>query len=463
MLVAACLLVILTNQRPAQAAFVNGRFMLPQLTYKVILVPPGELKARPDNPRVHSQKQLKAIMSSMRRFGVTHPILIDDKMQIIAGHGRVQAALELGLDAIPTLALHHLSKAELKAFMIADNRTAELASWDRALLAESFADIELLDNDFDLSLTGFEIEEIDLLSDYRSTKNPQPELEIPPVPDDPVSRVGDVWIIGEPHVLLCEDAPKFASYDTLLGGERADMVITDPPWNCPIEGHVSGLGKNKHAEFVMASGEMTRQEFCRFLADSMSAIERVTRSGSLHYYFCDWRIVGDVLSTGEGAYNQLINMAVWAKSNAGMGSFMRSQHELVAIFKKGKRGHINNVNLGVDGRHRSNVWSFAGANSFGHGRDEALAMHPTSKPVAMIAEAIKDASHRGDLVLDPFGGSGTTLIACHETSRRARLIELDPHYVDVIIARAARHGLKAALVDGQTFEQVRASRESADV
>lgn len=436
-----------------------GHPVTTQLDYKVQLRSPGELKARPDNPRVHGRRQLQAIMASMRRFGITHPVLINSKDQIVAGHGRVQAALELGLDPIPTICLHHLTRAELKAFMIADNRTAELATWDRALLAENFADIELLDEEFDLTTTGFAAEEIDLLTDYRSTKKPKAEAEVPPLADTAVSRLGDMWLIDNRHRVLCADATIPASYVELLGDDRVDMVITDPPWNCPIQGHVSGLGKNKHREFVAASGEMTSEEFGRFLAAFMSACEGVSRSGSLQYIFCDWRIVNQVLTLGGGIYNQLVNLAVWTKSNAGMGSFMRSQHELVAVFKKGRRAHVNNVNLGVDGRHRSNVWSFPGANSFGRDRDQALAMHPTVKPVLMIAEAIKDASHPDDLILDPFGGSGTTLIACRDTSRRARLMELDPLYVDVIVKRASREGMEVTLAStGQTFDQVRSDR-----
>lgn len=433
--------------------------MSEQPDYKIQLRSPRDLRARPDNPRLHSRKQLAAIMSSIRRFGVTHPVLIDAHDQIVAGHGRVQAALELSLDVIPTICLQHLTKVELKAFMIADNRTAELATWDRELLAQGFADIEMLDEEFDLSVTGFDLEEIDLVADYRSTKKPRAEADVPAPADRAVSRVGDLWIIDDRHRLLCQDATLAVSYTALLGKERVDMVVTDPPWNCPIQGHVSGLGKNQHREFVAASGEMTPAEFRRFLSSFMSEAERVSRSGSLHYIFSDWRVLGDLLATGDGIYQQLINLAVWAKTNAGMGSFMRSQHELVAIFKKGRRSHINNVNLGVDGRHRSNLWTFAGANSFGRDRDETLAMHPTVKPVLMIAEAIKDASHRDDLILDPFGGSGTTLIACRDTGRRARLMELDPLYVDVIIARAGREGMRAVLqTTGQTFDELREER-----
>ena len=445
-------------------ASVKRYAMTMPLTYKVVLRSPSELKARPDNPRLHDRKQLRALMASMTRFGVTHPILIDADDWIVAGHGRVQAALALSLASIPTICLQHLTKAELKALMIADNRTAELASWDRTLLAQGFADIELLDGDLDLTVTGFNLEEIELLADCQTPQASKDEPNIPAVGERAVSQIGDLWVIGDDHRVLCGDSTTSASYAALLGKDRADLVITDPPWNCPIQGHVSGLGKNKHREFVAASGEMTKEEFRRFLSAFMTAAERVSRSGALHYIFCDWRILLDVLSIGEGTFHQLVNLAVWAKTNAGMGSFMRSQHELVTIFKKGRRTHINNVNLGADGRHRSNVWNYAGANSFGNGRDEALAMHPTVKPVIMIAEAIKDASHRNDIVLDPFGGSGTTLIACRDTGRQARVIELDPLYVDVIIARAALQGMSAVLeTTGQTFDEIRQERGIHDV
>ena len=410
------------------------------LTYKIIIRLIADLKEREGNPRLHNRKQLKAISASIGRFGITNPILVDQHGVIVAGHGRVRAARELGITEVPTLCLSHLTPAELNAYVIADNRTAELATWDRELLAESIASIEKLDPSFDISITGFECEEIDLLRDYRSGKKAAKEVEIPRPSTLAISRVGDIWEIDGRHQVLCADATDPASYALLLPGERVDLMISDPPWNCPINGHVSRGGR--HREFVAAAGELTREEFARFLSAFMVAAVRHSRSGSVHYIFTDWRILQDLLTIGEGHYDQLLNLAVWVKSNAGLGSFLRSQHELVAIFKKGKRSPINNVNLGASGRHRTNVWQHPGANTFGPDRDEALAMHPTVKPTAMIAEAIKETSHKNDLVLDPFGGSGTTLIACQQTERRARIMELDPLYVDVIIKRAEREGMK---------------------
>ena len=433
------------------------------LDYKIRLRAPKELRDRPGNPRSHSRKQKRAIANSINRFGFTSPVLIDAQDMIIAGHARAEVARELGLASVPTICLSHLTMAELNAYVIADNRTAELATWDKELLSLSMTSIRDLDPTFDISITGFSLGEIELLDDVKASKAVKDE----PIPDRQeraISQLGDLWEIGGVHRLLCGDATDRASYEVVLGSEgKADLMITDPPFNCRIAGNVSGLGKTRHGEFVMASGEMSPAEFRRFLAAFMSFAGEWTRSGSVHYVFCDWRIVRDVIDVGESIYDEMLNIAVWNKTNAGMGSFLRSQHELVAIFRKGSRSHANNVKLGANGRNRSNVWTYAGANSFGASRDSDLADHPTVKPKAMIADAIMDTSDRGDVVLDPFGGSGTTLLACNSIARRARLIELDPRYVDVILRRSAAQGLASKLVGcGRSFEQVSADRAEGD-
>lgn len=435
-------------------------------TSKIIMRSPVELVARPDNPRTHSKKQMKSIIDSIRRFGFTNPVLIDADSCIVAGHARVDAARQLGLVEVPTISLAHLSKAELKAYVITDNRTAELAGWDRELLALNFIDIELLDPNFDLTLTGFDDIEIDMIRDASDTKKPpvEPAIVEPARDAPPVSQLGDLWLIGEDHRLLCGDACKRETYTKLLGADRADLVFTDPPYNVPISGHVSGLGKVKHREFVAASGEMSRSAFQLFMGDFMRELARASRSGSVHYICMDWRHIADLLAVGEGIYDQLLNLVVWSKTNGGMGSFYRSQHELIAVFKHGRRAHLNNVTLGSNGRHRTNVWSYAGANSFGAQRDEDLKLHPTVKPMEMVADAIRDASQPRDIILDPFGGSGTTLLAAQETGRRARLVELDLLYVDVIIRRAALAGLSAMHAEtGETFEAVAERRRQASV
>lgn len=428
------------------------------LNYKVVLRDPGELKDRPGNARIHNRKQRRAIANSINRFGFTNPVLIDAHDVIIAGHARNEVARELGLRAVPTICLSHLTMAELNAYVIADNRTAELATWDKELLSISIASIRDADPSFDISITGFSIDEIELLDDAATSKKSKADEPIPEPPTEPISRLGDLWEIGGVHRLLCGDSTQRASYETLLGrSEKADLIVTDPPFNCRIDGNVSGLGSKKHGEFVMASGEMSPAEFRRFLANFMGAAAERSRSGSVHYVFCDWRIVRDVIDVGEGIYDELLNIAVWNKTNAGMGSFLRSQHELVTIFRKGQRPHTNKVKLGANGRNRSNVWSYPGANSFSANRDQDLADHPTVKPKVMIADAIMDASSRDDIVLDPFGGSGTTLLACHMVSRQARLIELDPRYVDVILRRSIAAGLDAKL-GGQPFAEIATER-----
>ncbi|GGE95196.1 site-specific DNA-methyltransferase [Sphingomonas prati] len=431
---------------------------------KILELAVAQLVGRPGNARTHSKKQVRQIADSIRKFGFTNPVLIDRDRMIVAGHGRLEAAKLLGLDTVPTLCLAHLTPAEVRAYGVADNRLGELSGWDKDLLALEILSIEELDVDFDLTLTGFELEEIDSLRDMDGTHSPGLEAPSPaPAYDHPaVSRAGDVWLLGD-HRLLCGDARDEASYATLLQGRKVDLVITDPPYNVKINGHVSGKGAVQHREFAMASGEMSKFAFQRFLLDAMGCMAKASRSGALHYLFIDWRHLADLLAAGEASYHKLVNIAVWAKSNGGMGTFYRSRHEMVAIFQHGRRAHINNIALGKHGRNRTNVWDYPGVNSFGASRDKELAMHPTVKPQLMIADAIRDASHAGDLVLDPFAGSGTTLLACVETGRCARIMELDPHYCDLIVRRGAELELTVTLeTTGRSFDVVKASRTIVD-
>ncbi|MGB7404596.1 MAG: DNA methyltransferase [Pacificimonas sp.] len=389
------------------------------------------LRPAPRNARTHSRKQLRQLAESIRAFGFTNPVLVDDTGEVIAGHGRLAAARMLGLSEVPTLCLDWLSEEQKRAYVIADNRLAEKAGWDRELLALELGELGALD--IDITLTGFAVEEVDLIIDA-GERAPESD-DVDDVRDGPaVCRLGDLWELGR-HRLLCGDALQAESYDTLLGDERPVIVVTDPPYNVPIQGHVSGLGKASHREFVQGSGELTETEFTSFLARAFAQMAKVSGNGSLHYIFMDWRHLPELLGAGRSVYDDWLNLCVWSKTNAGMGSLYRSQHELVAVFKKGERSHINNVKLGSNGRYRSNVWQYAGANSFSAERDEELGWHPTVKPVEMIADILKDASDRGDIVLDPFGGSGSTLIAAQQSGRAARLMELDPLYCDVILRR----------------------------
>ena len=434
-----------------------------------------------NNARTHSKKQIQQIAKSIERFGFTNPVLISDQNEIIAGHGRVMAAQGLNLSEVPVLRLSHLNEDEKRAYILADNKLAENAGWDEELLAIELQG--LLDIDFDLEITGFETGEIDFILDGGTgseTVAADEKLDlIPDLTDEPaVTVAGDLWELGS-HKLLCGDATKTKDIETLCSNKTGvlspvAMLFTDPPYNVPIEGHVSGLGRHKHREFVEASGEMSKEEFTQFLTQSLGNASMVLNNGAIAYVCMDWRHMRELMDAGEHVFDELKNVCVWNKTNAGMGSFYRSKHELVFVFKKGKAQHINNFGLGDKGRYRTNVWDYAGINSFGKNRDEELAIHPTVKPVNLIADAIRDCSKRGDIILDIFGGSGSTLIAAEQSGRSARLLELDRLYCDAIIKRWQTLTGKNAIYSGnasdgnslshsqpaETFEQIKLQRMS---
>lgn len=420
------------------------------------------LRPNRQNARTHSRLQLRQIANSILRFGFCNAILVDDDLTVLAGHGRVEAAKLLGLTSIPTIRLSHLTDADKRAYVIADNRLAEKAGWDRSLLAIELQG--LIDIGFEIELTGFETPEIDLLLDEAleaAGLAPAADDHVPKKSNgSPTSRRGDLWVMGS-HRLLCGDA-RDPAYANLLEGKTADLVCTDPPYNVPISGHVSGNGRARHREFAMASGEMSDADFVQFLSTTLGLAANFSRDGALHYIFMDWRHLFELLSAGRALYNAFLNLCVWNKDNGGMGSFYRSKHELVAVFKVGTGPHINNVELGRHGRNRTNVWDHAGVNTFKAGRLDELAMHPTVKPVALVADILKDASRRSDLVLDPFAGSGTTIIAAEKTGRQACALEIDPNYVDVIIRRWQLFTGKSALfgATGTTFEELAEQRKS---
>jgi DNA modification methylase len=414
------------------------------------------LRSHDRNARTHSRAQIEQIRRSIERFGFTNPVLADASNTIIAGHGRVAAAKLLHLDRVPVLRLEHLSKAERRAYVIADNRLAELAGWDKELLQLELGAILAVDAGFDLALTGFDGGELEALLNASDT----PALDADAAPeverDDPaITGRGDMWLLGN-HRLLCGDARDAGAYATLLGDDRAQVVVTDPPYNVPVNGHVCGLGKVKHREFAMASGEMTEAEFIDFLTNVCRQLATFSVDGSIHFVCMDWRHMREMLTAGHAAYAELKNLIVWNKDNGGMGAFYRSKHELIFAFKNGTAPHINNFELGQHGRYRTNVWDYAGINSMRVGRDEELAMHPTVKPVAMIADAIRDCSKRRGIVLDAFSGSGTTIMACEETGRWGRALEIDPHYVDVAVRRWQKATGKSAMLAGTeaTFDEV---------
>lgn len=416
--------------------------------------------------RRHSKKKLARLAANIEMFGFLVPIVMDGKGRVLAGQARVLAARDLGMEAVPAVRIDHLTEAQSRAFTIADNRLVELSDWDEEALRDEFRDILLLEPDFALEFTAFETAEIDrLLSFELVDEDGNPDDADQPLPEQAVSRVGNVWIIGD-HRLVCGDCADRDVVDQATGGEDVDLIATDSPFNVPIGGHVRGAGAHSHREFVQASGEMSDDEFETFLKNTLGAAVDTLKDGGLTYAYMDWRSIETLLRVGRSLHLKLINLAVWNKTNGGMGSFYRSKHELCAIWKKGRAPHVNNVELGKTGRYRTNVWDYAGVNAFGHGRDEALKIHPTVKPVAMMMDIIKDSTRRGDLVFDPFAGSGTTLLAAQRTGRRGVGIELDPLYVDTIIARLRnRVGLEAVLAEtGQSFDEVRRARElEADV
>lgn len=423
--------------------------------------PIGALRPHAGNARTHSKRQVQQLADSIERFGFTNPVLVADDDTILAGHGRIAAAKRLGMSHVPTVRLSHLTPAERRAYVIADNKLALNAGWDQELLAIELQ--ALVDLDFDTGLTGFSLAEVDLVLDAageRDLAGPSgPADSIPPLPAEVVSRRGDLWQCGR-HRVLCGDARDPADYAVLLGDKAADLIFTDPPYNVPIDGHVCGLGRVHHREFAMGAGEMSEAAFTAFLVETLGAAAAKCRDGAIAFVCMDWRHMGELLAAGQQVFSEFKNLCVWNKTNGGMGTFYRSKHELVFVFKVGDAPHINTFGLGETGRYRTNVWDYPGINSFGAGRDLDLAMHPTVKPVALVADAIRDCSKRGDIVLDAFGGSGSTLIAAQKVGRRARLLEYDPAYCDIIVRRWEVLTGKSATLEatGEHFEDVREQR-----
>ena len=403
----------------------------------LIHVPLDRLKPWARNARTHSKKQIRQIADSIETFGFTNPVLIDRDGRILAGHGRIAAAKLLGMAEVPYLHLEGMSEARKRAYVLADNKLALNAGWDEDLLAGELEALMEMDLGFDIGVTGFSIPEIDSLIEDREPEEPgDPADDLPPEDGDIVARCrpGDVWRLGR-HRLVCGDALDPGVVALLMDGERARMVFTDPPYNVPVDGHVGGSGKTKHREFAMASGEMTVPEFTGFLRTSFRNLAAHAMDGSIHFVCMDWRHVGEVLAAGEDVYSELKNLIVWVKDNGGMGTFYRSRHEMIFAFKQGAAPHVNSFELGQHGRYRTNVWQYRGVNTLKTGRMDELSLHPTVKPVQMIADAIMDVSARGEIVLDIFGGSGSTLIAAEKTGRRGFLCEIDPVYCDRILTR----------------------------
>jgi len=395
--------------------------------------PVDSLVPDPRNARTHPKRQIEQIVTSIRSFGFTNPILVDPAGAIIAGHGRLLAAKAMALSEVPTIVLEGLGEAQKRALRLADNKIALGAGWDLDLLKLELAELSVLN--VDLAVTGFSSGEIDVV--LKGTADPDDEV-IPPVPESPRTKPGDIWLLGE-HRVGCGDGRDLAFLQSVIGqgasgvGTKVDAVFVDPPYNVRINGHANAKGR--HPEFAMASGEMTDEAFRTFLADSLGACAKVSRDGAVHFVCMDWRHMDDVAAVGRLIYGDLLNLCVWNKSNAGMGSLYRSKHELVFVYKVGQGPHFNAVELGRHGRNRTNVWDYASVNSLAGSRRDDLALHPTVKPTGLVADAIQDVTRRGELVLDTFLGSGTTLIAAERTGRRFRGLDIDPAYVDVAVER----------------------------
>ncbi len=450
------------NPLPLPAEQIAGPVTYPNIVMmSVAVLNPGNRRLRRRNA-----KALRKLRASIQWFRIVRPILIDQGNNIIDGYGIVDAAKKLGFHEVPTLMIEHLSAAEIKALRIALNRLQEEGEWDREVLRDELIQIVELDEDFDLGVVGFEPAELDvILEDGRPTDphQPDPADDISSHADgQAVSVRGDLFVLGD-HRLLCGDACELDDVLKALGGLTADLVFTDHPYNLPSR-TISGLGSTKHADFVMAAGEMSPQQFDEFLSVTLQHLKAATKEGAVIFCYIDWRSVQDMLRTSRELGLTLLNIYVWTKQNGGMGSFYRSKNELVVVFRNGDKAHMNNIELGRHGRYRTNHWEYPGFNTFSPERESMLAAHPTIKPFALVADAIQDASRRGEVVLDVFAGSGTTMIAAEGTGRRACCVELDPSYVDTAIRRFEDQIGIAAIHEptGFTFDQLAEQRRQQD-
>jgi DNA modification methylase len=418
--------------------------------HSYMLVDISDINPYANNPKQHPVWHVNQLTASIKQFGFITPIIINDKHEIIAGHGRYEAAKKLGLKQAPVILVSNLSDAQVKAYRIADNQLNLNTGHDEDLLRVELQELDKLDLDFDLEILGFGTGELDIIIGGEAPADNDEADLIPETKEQFITKLADIWILDN-HRLLCGNSLEPANYKALMNGDTAHAVFSDPPYNVPVSGHICGNGKIQHDEFAMASGEMSSEEFVAFLATFIALVIEHSKDGSLHYLCIDWRGIHQLISAGHGQYSELKNICIWNKSNGGMGSLYRSKHEFVPVFKNGTAPHTNNVLLGASGRYRTNVWDYPGVNTFG-GTDD-LKLHPTVKPVAMVADAILDSTKRGEIVLDPFAGSGSTLIACEQVGRSAHCIELEPKYCDVIVRRWQEFTGQAAVhaETGQTF------------
>lgn len=446
--------------RPPAIGLQSRAFWHPKIELRSI----KKIRPAKRNARTHSKKQIEKLIGIIRRFGFINPILIDENGVIIAGHLRREVAERLGMTHVPVICITHLSELEKKAFALAENRISLDSGWDREILAADLGELAVLlpEAEIELSVTGFDIAEIDLMiADHAETAQESAAADQIPEPGPPVSRLHDLWVLAR-NRLYNGDALDPAASRALMRGDTASMVFTDPPYNVSVRTHARGRSKDRFDEFVMASGEMSTDQYQSFLEQALHRIAEACDDGSIVYVCVDWRHVDQLLQAGSVTFNELKNICIWVKSNGGQGSFYRSRHEMVCVFKAGSSAHVNSFELGQHGRSRSNIWEYAGVNSFKAGRADELNWHPTVKPVRLVADAMLDCSRRGSIILDPFMGSGTTIIAAETVGRRAYGMELDPQYVDVAVRRWERFTGRDAILEatGQTFTEVQAERHA---
>ena len=425
------------------------------------LFPIEQLTPDPGNARRHSGAQIRKIARAIELFGFNAVLVVDAQFKIVVGHARYEALKLLGETHAQVIVLDDLTPDQIKAYAIADNRLSELSSWDEEALARSLKELSDIDLNFEIEATGFDTPEI--ATRIQSLDGDDDGLDLADdfdrATDPAVTQPGQMWRAGE-HTIAQGDARDPLILSRLVDGEEIAASFADPPYNVPINGHASGLGRVKHRDFAMAVGEMSKADFTAFLTTFLVNARNRARKGAIFYVCMDWRHVDELSASAAAAECEVINICVYVKSSAGMGAFYRSQHELVFVLKVAGASHVNNVQLGRFGRNRTNAWHYPSAGrSLRRGKRRALELHPTPKPVRMVADAILDCTNPGDLVLDPFLGAGATLLACEKTGRRCRAIEIDPIYIDTAIERWQRMtGRQAVDLTGRSFNAIRADR-----
>jgi DNA modification methylase len=416
----------------------KGDDMAPRIL-SIDYLPISSLRLDPQNPRLHNTKQIRQLANSIGTFGFNVPVLVDAQLRVIAGHGRVLACKLLEIAQIPVIRLEHLSESQVRAFMIADNRLTENSEWENRLLGEQFKILSEAEIDFSLEVTGFEMSEIDMfvegLPPASRVKDDTADAILDSGTKPQVTRVGHLWVLGR-HRVHCGDARNDSAYVPLMNGRPAEMVFADPPYNDPI-GCVTRFRKIHYPEFAVASGRVSESKFTEFLTSALGQLARNSVDGALHFICMDWRHSGELIAAAGSVYAELKDLCVWVKDTARRGSLYRSKHEFVFVFMSGKKPHRNNMQIGQFGRDRTNVWQYRRANSLSRKTEKGhlSLLRPTIKPVKLVADAIRDCTTRGDMVLDPFLGSGTTVIAAERTGRACYGIELEPRYVDAIVRR----------------------------